>query len=102
MVSELAFAGGREHVTGTYNVGYGQRMTISESAKRIIVLTGSQSAVEYMPERVGDVGHSLASCQKLQDTGWSPTYDVGSGLRETIAFCEATARQAATPLVAGA
>ena len=73
VVSALAFAGVREHVTGTYNVGYGRRMTISEIAKRIILLTSSQSAIEYMPERIGDVKHSLASCQKLQDAGWSPT-----------------------------
>ncbi|MFO0423260.1 MAG: NAD-dependent epimerase/dehydratase family protein [Planctomycetia bacterium] len=101
VVSALAFAGGCEEVMGTYNVGYGQRMKVSEIAKKIIQLAGSQATIRYLPERLGDVKHSLASCQKLQDAGWSPSYDVNSGLRETISHSRAKSLEAAAHFVAG-
>lgn len=101
IVSALAFVSAHQDVTGTYNVGYGQRMTVSKIARNIIELTGSKVDVKYLPERLGDVKHSLASSEKLRNAGWRPSYDVCSGLRETISHSQAKAREATAPFVSG-
>lgn len=72
--------------TGVYNVAYGGRITINDLASRIISLTGSGSEIVHLPERAGDVKHSMAAVDKLTATGFRPTSDFDAGLAATIAF----------------
>jgi UDP-glucose 4-epimerase len=74
-----------EH-TGVYNVAYGGRITINDLARRIVHLTGSRSEIRHLPERSGDVKHSMASVDRLRATGFIPASDFDAGLTATIEF----------------
>jgi len=74
-----------EH-SGVYNVAYGQRITINELAEKVIRITGSKSKIEHLPERPGDVKHSMAAVDRLDATGFKPTSDFDAGLAATIEF----------------
>ncbi len=84
IVGALAHAGAPSEMTGTYNVGYGQSQSILSLAQEIIRLTGSNSTIEHLPARAGDIRHSLASTTRLLAAGWKPTSTVSAGLTETI------------------
>jgi UDP-glucose 4-epimerase len=80
------FAATTPGMTGTYNVAYGNKITINDLAKTIIQQTGSKSQIKYAPERAGDVKHSMAAVDKLRATGFQPTGSLASGLASTIEF----------------
>ena len=84
IVGALAYAGASKDMAGTYNVGYGQSQSILALAQEIIRLIGSQSKIEHLPTRAGDVRHSLASTERLLAAGWKPQSSVSVGLAETI------------------
>ena len=79
-----AFLATNPELSGVYNVGYGQQISINDLAHLILKVTGSTSEIQYQPARSGDVKHSLASAEKLLNTGFNPSYDFESGLRETL------------------
>ncbi len=86
IVGALVYAATTESVHGTHNVGYGRKMTVLELAREILRLTGSSSAIEHKPERLGDVRHSMASSDKLQAAGWKPAHSVAEGLEATVGY----------------
>ena len=92
IVSALSYLGERRDISGVYNAGYGGSQRIDALAREIIRRTGSGSQLEFGPERAGDVKHSYASSQALRNLGWSPQWDFGTALDETIeAFRQGTA-----------
>ena len=72
--------------TGVYNVAYGKKITINELAEMIIRITNSSSEIKYLPERSGDVKHSMASVDRLLASGFRPSSDFEEGLGKTIEF----------------
>lgn len=86
IVGGLVFACTTPGVTGTYNVGYGSKITINDLAKTIICETGSASKITYKPERAGDVKHSMASSDKLRSKGWTPKHNLAEGLAVTVDY----------------
>ena len=86
IVGALTYAAATPAVVGTFNVGYGRKMTVKELAREVIRLTGSASPIEHKPERLGDVKHSLASADKLRAMGWIPRHSVAEGLDATVAY----------------
>ncbi len=72
--------------TGVYNVAYGKRLTINELANMIISILGSKSKIRHLPERPGDIKHSMASIDKLLGTGFSPKSNFKEGLEKTIQY----------------
>jgi UDP-glucose 4-epimerase len=72
-------------LTGVFNVGYGEALTVLELAERIIALAGSRSKIRFAPQRAGDVRHSRASVSKLYGAGFRPISSLDAGLRETFA-----------------
>lgn len=84
IVSALAFTAEASELEGTFNVGYGSSISISEIVKEIIQITDSRSEIRYEPTRVGDIRHSTSDSTKLVEAGWSPSYGVSTGLRELV------------------
>ena len=76
----------KSNFTGVYNVGYGQKITINDLVKKIFKTTDSNSQVDYLTERAGDVKHSMASIDKLLSTGYKHSNDFDKGLEETIKY----------------
>ena len=72
--------------TGVFNVGYGRRTTINDLAGTICRLAGSQSKIQFAPERPGDVKHSLAAIDKLRDAGYVSRGNFHDGLNATVEF----------------
>jgi UDP-glucose 4-epimerase len=79
-----AFLADKPELSGVYNVGYGQQISINDLAHLVLKMTESTSEIQHQPVRSGDVKHSLASAEKLFNTGFNPNYDFESGLRETL------------------
>ena len=72
--------------TGVYNIAYGKRITINDLVKLIKKVTCSDSKIVYLPERAGDVKHSMAAVDKLNTTGFKPGFDFDSGMKATVEF----------------
>jgi UDP-glucose 4-epimerase len=86
IVAALVHVAGRSDLNGTYNVGYGNSMTVNELAAHILRLSGSTSKIIHLPERSGDVKHSRASIDKLLATGFRHVSSLEQGLAETLDF----------------
>ncbi len=86
IVSALTFAAANSAMHGTYNVGYGQKISINDLARLIIKLTHSNSRIVYHPARLGDVKHSLASNAKLVKAGWKPLFTFDGGMAKTVDY----------------
>jgi nucleoside-diphosphate-sugar epimerase len=72
--------------TGVYNIAYGKKITINNLVDTIKGIIGSSSEVKHLPERAGDVKHSMAAVDKLNTTGFTPGSSFDAGLAETIKF----------------
>ena len=70
--------------TGVHNIAYGGKITINDLAGEIIRLTGSKSKIIHLPERAGDVKHSMAAVDKLKATGFVPSHTFAEALARTI------------------
>ncbi len=79
--------------TGVYNIAYGGRITINDLVKLIKEVTGSQSEVVHLPERAGDVKHSMAAIDKLKATGFVPQFDFDTGMKATVEFFRSQKKQ---------
>lgn len=71
-------------VTGVFNIGQGQRVTISELARLIIHIMNKDIGIIHQGARVGDVRHSLADISKARLFNYKPQYDLEKGLKEII------------------
>ena len=72
------------NVTGVFNIGQGQRVTINELARLIIHIMNKDVGIIYQGARVGDIRHSLADISKARGFGYEPQYDLDRGFKETI------------------
>jgi UDP-glucose 4-epimerase len=91
IVAALEFAMNTPSLTGVFNAGYGEQITILDLAQRIIALTGSRSTIEFGPARAGDVHHSRASVERLQNAGFRPKGTLEIGLEEMLRALRANA-----------
>lgn len=83
IVSALRFVV-RNSVTGVYNCGYGQSVSIQKMAEEIVRRLESTSPIRHTDARAGDVKHSLAATEKLRGTGWQPEFGLERGLDLTL------------------
>lgn len=86
VVAANAFFALKSQATDVFNVGCAREVTITDLALTIRNLTSSSSTIEYAPERPGDVKHSVAGVNKIQNAGFTPVCDLVRGLRTTIEF----------------
>jgi len=86
VVAANIFAASTGGLTGVFNVGYGGSITINAIAERILAQTGGLGSIVHEAPRAGDVRHSRACADKLRAAGWTPGYDLESGLAETLAW----------------
>jgi len=84
IVRALEFCVATEGVTGVFNCGYGESISINDLIGIIIRETGSSSEVTHQPARDGDVLHSCSDPSKLLAAGWCPGQGLATGLAETI------------------
>lgn len=82
----LAAAAPEADVAGqTFNIATGHRFDLNQTIELLRPLTGYTGAVEYAPERVGDIKHSLADISRAQaQLKYQPLVDFQEGLRRTV------------------
>ncbi len=70
-----------------FNLGGGHNIEINELVKHIIKLCDSNSKIEYVKKKTGDVDHTLANNKKARDVlGWKPKTGLTEGLKNQIKF----------------
>ena len=69
---------------GVYNVASGRTVTINDLVNRILFMTDSQSEVEHLKERPGDIRHLQASTDKLHGAGVRCDSSFSASLSNTI------------------
>lgn len=84
IVSALEFCALTEGHTGVSNCGYGKSMSLNSLIETIFSATKSTSSIQHEKERPGDIKHSLASVEKLQQAGWIPDSGLDVGLQATL------------------
>jgi UDP-glucose 4-epimerase len=84
-------------VSGSFNVGGGERHTLLELVAALNEILGSELEPELGPARPGEVRHSQASCAAIREAlGFRPSVDFTEGLERTVSWFRAleTAREA--------
>jgi len=77
--------GGRGPLAGVFNVGAGRSTSVRELAGHVLELVGKSLPVEHLPERAGDLRHSLADTTALERAGgFRPATPLEQGLERTL------------------
>ncbi len=71
-------------ITGIFNIGRGEKISINQLAELIITLVGSNLKPVHSEPRAGDIRHSLADICKAQAFGYTPGYNLEQGLRKLL------------------
>lgn len=81
----LAMAAGSEVNGQVMNVACGVSITLNHLVDKLNEILGTRLEPIYVPERSGDVRHSLADTRKAQQLlGYEPRFDFETGLRRTV------------------
>lgn len=71
---------------GVYNIGSGRTIDINSLIRKIFQIMNLNPAVQYIPERPGEIRHSYASIEKLTALGFQPDFSLEEGLIRTIGY----------------
>ncbi len=70
-----------------FNIATGVRVTLNQAYAALQKITGFTGAVQYAPERAGDIKHSLADItQARAGLGYAVQVPFEEGLRRTVAW----------------
>ena len=87
VVKANILAATNEKVSGVFNVALGKATSVNQIATKIISVLNSKSKIEYQPERIGDIKHSLASIEETKiELAFSPDFDLEDGLSKTLNY----------------
>lgn len=71
-------------MTGAYNIGCGERISINQLAELTIRLVGNDVSPIHEAPRPGEIRHSLADISRARAFGFEPRYSLTEGLTEII------------------
>ena len=83
-VEALIMLGSSGADSGIWNIASGRHASISGLADLVEFALGRSLSRTHAPRRSGDVTHSTISAARLRKTGWRPTHDLASGVRELV------------------
>lgn len=77
-------------LSGSYNVGTGQRTTVSDVANAIMSFFGNDTRIEVTGAfREGDIRHNFADLRKIQAaTGFTPRWGFNEGLKRFLGWAD--------------
>lgn len=80
--------------SGVYNVGTGRATSIVELAETISAVEGRHALIEHLPERAGDIRHSVSVPEALEKAaGWRSRVSLADGLKETVSWARTAGTQ---------
>lgn len=76
-----------DHETGPINLGNPSEFTMLELAELVLLLTGSDSRIEFLPLPKDDPTRRKPDITRARTVlGWEPTVEVMDGLEQTVAW----------------
>jgi UDP-glucuronate 4-epimerase len=64
-----------------YNLGYARPVSLKELIDRISAALGKQAVIDWQPEQLGDMKHSLADIELARDQlGYAPKVSIAAGI----------------------
>ena len=69
-----------------YNVSYGEGYTVMEVLNKIKEIEGNDNPIEFVNNKAPMIPVRLLDNKKLRDLGWTPKYDLDSGLRDALSW----------------
>lgn len=85
--ANVAAAEGGEN--GVFNIGYGERVSVTELVEQLNDVFESNHRPVYDDPRPGDIKHSVADISKTRDRlGFEPEIELKEGLAKTIQYFE--------------
>jgi UDP-glucose 4-epimerase len=85
-------------VTGTYNVGTGRQITVTEIHQMICAAFEDWAPAHHAPARTGELQAIALDATKVGETlGWKPAVDVEEGIRRTVQWLRAVLDTDAEP-----
>jgi len=79
-------------VSGAFNLGSGNSITINQLAVMMQEAAGTRVSVQHVPPRKGDVRHSRADISAVQSAvGFAPRVNLPEGLKEYVAWVQTEA-----------
>jgi len=83
----VAMMESNDHITGPFNVGNPQEVSMLELAELILTLTGSTSKLAFRPLPADDPQRRQPDITAAREMlGWKPRVRLEDGLKETIAY----------------
>jgi UDP-glucuronate decarboxylase len=83
----VAMMESKDHITGPFNVGNPQEVSMRELAELILTLTGSTSKLAFRPLPADDPQRRQPDITAAREMlGWKPRVRLEDGLKETIAY----------------
>ena len=87
-----------ESFTGPVNLGNPVELQVRDLAQRVVALTGSRSMITYRPLPQDDPRQRKPDTTlATQALGWTPSVDLETGLKRTIAYFDDLLRSGAIP-----
>jgi UDP-glucose 4-epimerase len=71
-------------LSGVFNIGGGQSISINHLADLILRLAGSNQKPVHREPRAGDIKHSLADITRARKLGFHPAYTLEAGIKEMM------------------
>lgn len=87
VVNALIFLAESQDIRGAvFNLGYGQQVTVSELARKVIGLVGADCALDFQDPRAGDIRHSAADITRIFEAQFKFIYSLDEGLQRLKRF----------------
>jgi dTDP-glucose 4,6-dehydratase len=86
------------HRPGPFNLGNPSERTVRELADLVLAITGSRSALRFLPLPVDDPARRRPVVSRARDAlGWRPRVSLEQGLRDTVDWFAARSRTSVRP-----
>lgn len=81
---------GRGPLSGVYNVGTGNSISVLKLAQTVAQLTSAPDEIEFKTERAGDIKHSCADVAKITAAGFKAEMPFKDGLAKTVEWAQSS------------
>jgi UDP-glucose 4-epimerase len=79
---------------GVYNIGLGREVSVQEVFDALAAAMGYKGQPRYDPPRLGEIYRIALSPKKARaELGWTPKYDLESGIAQTVDYYRSRRRQ---------
>jgi UDP-glucose 4-epimerase len=85
-VVSASLLAGESDAGGAFNIGRGEQVSVLDLVEALAPHAPNGFTPDFQPERTGEVRHiALDASRAREELGWSPEWDIRSGLEQTLA-----------------